>query len=88
MAVKVESVDGKSSICWIRDLVNAAVAVGDIIVDNLLFDWFTMILEEDLEYDSSTHNIVYNCTGQKGMKVWNERTWKAAMEEMYSRGVH
>jgi hypothetical protein len=45
-------------------------------------------LEEDLEYDSSTYDIIYNCIGQKEMKVWNERTWKAAMEEMCSRGVH
>ncbi len=84
----MESVNSKSSVCQIRDLVDAVVAVGNIMVDNLLFDQFTTILEEDLEYNSSTYNIVYNCTGQKGMKVWNKRTWKAAMEEMYSRGVH
>jgi hypothetical protein len=53
-----------------------------------LFDWFITILEEDLEYDLSTYNIIYNCIGQKGMKVWNERTWKAAMEEMCSYSVH
>jgi hypothetical protein len=69
MAVEVESVNSKSFVYWIRDLVNTVVAVGNIIVDNLLFDWFTTILKEDLEYNSSTYNIVYNCTGQKGMKV-------------------
>ena len=45
IAVKIESIyNSKSFICYIRDLVKLAVARGNIIIDDLLFNCFIAIL--------------------------------------------
>ena len=59
----------------------------NISIDNLAFGQFVTVLQEDIKFDSTKDAISYSCGGDITVPIANERSWKAAMGEMYIRGL-
>ena len=57
---------------------------GNVTIESLAFDWFTSILKEDIQFDSTKHGIFYYCTKGMAVAITNERSWKAAIRVMYA----
>jgi hypothetical protein len=72
----------RCAICRMVDFVIQGSS-GKVTIENLVFDRFTSILKEDIQFDFTKQSIFYHCT--KGMVVafTNERFWKAAIRDMY-----
>ena len=76
----------KCTICRIVDFVMQDSS-GDVTIESLAFDWFTSILKEDIQFDSAQHSIFYRCTKGMVVAIINERSWKAAIGDMYTGGM-
>lgn len=77
----------KPSICRAWDLASATTPKEHIRVDDLDFDRFLSVLREDINYDTQSDIIQYNCAGECPLHIWNERSWKTALEEMLTKGL-
>ena len=60
----------------------------NINIDNLSFNQFTIVLQEDIRFNLTKDAISYSCINGITVPIANERSWKAAMEEMYTRGLN
>jgi len=77
---------GQSTICRMQDFIQEGPN-NNISIDNLAFGQFVTVLQEDIKFDSSRDAISYSCAGDITVPIANERSWKAAMGEMYTRGL-
>jgi hypothetical protein len=46
---------------------------GNMTIESLVFDQFTSILKEDIQFDWTKHNIFYCCTKGMAVAITNER---------------
>ena len=60
---------------------------GNVTIESLVFDRFTSILKEDIQFNSAKHSIFYDCTKGMVVAITNERSWKAAIGDMYTGGM-
>ena len=54
-----------------------------ISVNDLKFDIFINMLQEEIAYDRAMETIVYQCGDEDKVEIKNERVWKAALSEMF-----
>jgi hypothetical protein len=73
----------RCTICRMVDFVMQGSS-GNLTIESLAFDRFTSILKEDIQFDSNEHNIFYRCTKGMAVAITNERSWKAAIGDMYT----
>jgi hypothetical protein len=59
----------------------------NVTIENLAFDRFTSILKEDIQFDSTKHNIFYLYTKGMTVAITNKWSWKAAIGDMYIGGM-
>ena len=76
----------KCTICRMVDFVVQGSS-GNVTIESLAFDRFTSILKEDIQFDSVKHSIFYHCTKGMAVAITNERSWKAAIGDMYAGGM-
>ena len=57
-----------------------------ISVNDLQFDIFVNMLQEEMAYDKAMETIVYQCGDEDKVEIKNERVWRAALSEMFCRG--
>ena len=76
----------KCTICRMVDFVVQGSS-GNVTIESLAFDRFTSILKEDIQFDSVKHSIFYHCTKGMAVAITNERSWKAAIGDMYTGGM-
>jgi hypothetical protein len=76
----------RCTICRMVDFVMQGSS-GNLTIESLAFDRFTSILEEDIQFDSNEYNIFYRCTKSMAVAITNERSWKAAIGDMYIGGM-
>jgi hypothetical protein len=77
----------KCTICRMVDFVMQGSS-GNVTIESLAFDRFTSILKEDIQFDSAKHSIFYRCTKGMAVAITNERSWKAAIGDMYTGGMN
>ncbi len=77
---------GQSTICRVRDFVKEGLVDG-ITVESLAYDQFMTVLQEDIQFDMAKHIISYCCTNGITIPIANEWSWKAAIGEMYIKGL-
>ena len=77
---------GLSTICRIRDFVKEGLSDG-ITIESLVYDQFMTVLQEDIQFDTAKHSISYCCNNSITIPIANERSWKAAIGEMYIEGL-
>jgi hypothetical protein len=77
----------KPAVCRLRDLVEDEKCGENIRLDDLQFDKWICMLQEDVGYNPKQETIYYSCVGESLLDVWNERCWKAALEEMSIKGL-
>ncbi len=46
-----------------------------------------MVLYKDIQFDKARHTISYCCSDGITIPIANERSWKAAIGEMYIEGL-
>ena len=75
--------------CTICRMVNFVVqgSSGNVTIESLAFDRFTSILKEDIQFDSAKYSIFYRCTKGMAVAITNERSWKAAIGDIYTGGM-
>ena len=76
----------KCTICRMVDFVVQGSS-GNVTIESLAFDRFTSILKEDFQFDLVKHSIFYHCTKGMAVAITNERSWKAAIGDMYAGGM-
>jgi hypothetical protein len=76
----------RCTICRMVDFVMQSSS-GNVTIESLEFDRFTSILKEDIQFDSTKHSIFYYCTKGMAVAITNERSWKAAIGDMYTGGM-
>ena len=76
----------RCTICRMVDFVIQGSS-GNVMIENLAFDRFTSILKEDIQFDPTKHSIFYHCTKGMAVAITNERSWKAAIGDMYIGGM-
>ena len=76
----------KCTICRMVDFVVQGSS-GNVTIESLAFDRFTSILKEDIQFNSDEHNIFYRFTKGMAVAITNERSWKAAIGDMYTGGM-
>src|SRR5580692_2558530 len=76
----------RCTICRMVDFVMQGSS-GNLTIESLEFDRFTSILKEDIQFNSNEHNIFYRCTKGMPVAITNERSWKAAIGDMYAGGM-
>ena len=59
----------------------------DISVDNLVYTQFITVLQEDIMFDPAKDTVSYCCIDDIMVLIKNERSWKAAIVEMYTKGL-
>ena len=77
----------RCTICRMVDFVMQDSS-GNVTIESLAFDRFTSILKEDIQFDFTKHNIFYRCTKGMAVAITNERSWKAAIGDMYTGGMN
>jgi hypothetical protein len=77
---------GQSTICRMQDLAREGIH-NNISLDDLVYNQFITILQEDIMFDLVQDVISYHCTNDTIVPIWNERSWKAAIGEMYTKGL-
>jgi hypothetical protein len=77
---------GQSTICRMQDLAREGIH-NNISLNNLVYNQFITILQEDIRFDLVRDVISYRCTNDTIVPIWNERSWKAAIGEMYTKGL-
>jgi hypothetical protein len=77
---------GQSTICRVRDFIGGESS-DSITVESLAFDQFITVLQEDIQFDTAKHSISYSCTKDITVPIANERSWKAAIGDMYIGGL-
>ena len=76
----------RCTICRMVDFVIQGSS-GNLTIESLAFDRFTSILKEDIQFNLGEHNIFYRCTKGMAVAITNERSWKAAIRDMYAGGM-
>ena len=76
----------KCTICRMVDFL-IQHSSGNVTIESLAFDQFTSILKEDIQFDLTKHNIFYCSTKGMAVAITNERSWKAAIGDMYTGGI-
>ena len=76
----------RCTICRMVDFVIQGSS-GNVTIENLAFDRFTSILKEDIQFDFTKQSIFYHCTKGMAVAITNERSWKAAIGDMYIGGM-
>ena len=61
----------RCTICRMVDFVMQGSS-GNVTIESLAFDQFTSILKEDIQFDSTKHNIFYRCTKGMAVAITNE----------------
>lgn len=56
-----------------------------ISIDNLQFERLIRRIKHDLGFNEKLESLVYDCSGEARTIVTTEYTWKAALQEMYSK---
>jgi len=69
-----------------QDFVREGVH-NNISVDDLVYDQFVTVLQEDIMFDPIKDAISYSCTNNIILPIKNERSWKAAIGEMYTKSL-
>jgi len=69
-----------------RDLMLEDKKLEDISANDLQFNIFISMLQEEIAYDRTMDTIVYQCSDEDKVEIKNERAWKAALSEMFCRG--
>jgi hypothetical protein len=88
MTVFIRRLEGEqSTICRMRDLIRD-IPKGNINIDDLVFDQFITVLKEDINFDPTKDTISYRGADDIMLPIANERSWKAAIGEMYTMGVN
>src|SRR5271168_3545390 len=59
----------------------------NINIDDLAFSQFITVLQEDIKFNKTRDTLSYCCASDITVPIANERSWKAAMGEMYTRGL-
>ena len=85
--VIIRAKGGESTICQMRDFIQEGPN-DNINIDNLAFDQFITVLQEDIQFDLSKEVVSYHYPSNIIVRIANERSWKVAMEEMYTRGLN
>jgi hypothetical protein len=76
----------RCTICRMVDFATRGSS-SSITIESLSFDRFVSILEEEIQFDPAGHGIFYRCTRGVTVPIGNERSWKAAIGDMYAGGV-
>jgi hypothetical protein len=76
----------RCTICRMVDFVMQGSS-GNVTIESLEFNRFTSILKEDIQFDSAKYGIFYYCTKGMAVAITNERSWKAAIGDMYAGGM-
>jgi hypothetical protein len=76
----------QSTIFQPRDLMSEDKELEAISVNDLQFDIFVNMLQEEMAYDKAMETIVYQCGDEDKVEIKNERVWRAALSEMFCRG--
>ena len=77
---------GRCTICRMVDFVTQGLS-SSLTIESLSFDRFVSILKEEIQFDPAEHKISYACTRGMTVPIANERTWKAAIGDMYAGGM-
>ncbi|KAI9840207.1 MAG: hypothetical protein M1837_001835 [Sclerophora amabilis] len=81
-AIYIQRAGGqKTIVCRIRDLVDSQKKT-DVAVDDLSFETFVSILNEDVGFDGTQHVIFYRSIRGEDVEIVGGRSWKAALERM------
>jgi hypothetical protein len=78
--------EGQSTICRMQDFVREGIH-NNISLDDLVYNQFITVLQEDIMFDPVRDVISYCCTDDTIVPIRNERSWKAAIGEMYAKGL-
>jgi hypothetical protein len=85
--VLVRRVEGQqSTICRMQDFVQEGLHK-NISVDDLVYAQFITVLQEDIKFDPAKDTVSYCGIDDIAVPIRNERSWKAAIVEMYTKGL-
>src|SRR5438309_1838611 len=76
----------QSTIFQPRDLMIEDKELEAISVNDLQFDIFVKMLQEEIAYDRAIDTLVYQCGDEDTVEIKNKRAWRAALSKMFCRG--
>ena len=80
IVVIIRAKGGESTICQIRDFIQEGPN-DNINIDNLAFDQFIIVLQENIQFDSLKKMVSYHYPSNIIVRIANERSWKIVIEK-------
>ncbi len=70
--------------CRSQDLFKHESVKNSICIDDMKYDRFIKLIENELNYDYVTNTMIYDWTEFARIYISNEREWKIALKEMHA----